>query len=148
MNREILFRGFHQDESGEDEIVLDRQVIKGYWCFGYYVKNGNKDLIVSTLATSNEVISETVSQYTGKDDKNEHKIFDNDLLKPPVWIDNEQRPCLCIYNQENNANEIIGFGLYWNNSYFSRYQDLVCSDEWDEFEVIGTIFDKKEVSNE
>lgn len=59
------------------------------------------------------------------------KIFENDLLKPPLFLDENQRPCLCVYNQENNVNEIVGFGLYQNNSYFSKYQDLICSDEYD-----------------
>lgn len=118
MNREILFRGFHQDESGEDEIVLDRQVIKGYWCFGYYVKNGNKDLIVSTLATSNEVISETVSQYTGKDDKNEHKIFDNDLLK-----ENKQ-----LKGQLQQSEEVIEECKQSINNFMTHIDDGFCAD--------------------
>lgn len=89
-----------------------------------------------------EVIPETICEYTGKNDKNGKMIFENDYLKPPLFLDSEQRTCLCIYNQENNVNEIIGFGLYWNNSYFSKYQDLICSDEWEEFEVIGNKFDE------
>ena len=84
-------------------------------------------------------------QYTGLKDKNGKKIFEGDILRTPAWLYGEEKVCICKYNQENNVNSIIGFGLYTNDAYFKKYQELVECDEWDEFEVIGNIYENKEL---
>ncbi|MCR5145950.1 MAG: YopX family protein [Clostridia bacterium] len=40
---------------------------------------------------------------------------------------------------------LYGFGLYVKDLYFNRYQKRVPSDEWDEFEVVGNIYDNPEL---
>lgn len=128
MNRKILFRG--------------KKVDNGEWVYGYYIAVFSHS-IVGNNGVAFEVDLKTIGQYTGLTDKNGKKIFEGDILKVPAFLYGEEKICVCIYNQENSADAIIGFGLYMNNGYFSKYQDLVESDEWDEFEVIGNIFDKE-----
>ena len=107
---EILFRGFHKDENGNQNIILNGEYIKGYWVYGYYIKHLpytpapmarnvekvkkqiEKDTVhciakdsFSDCGTKRsidmlEVIKETVGQYTGLNDINGYKIFTGDLI--------------------------------------------------------------------
>lgn len=131
MNRDIEFRGMYRNK----------------WLYGYLVKSVDDNKFYITVSTDQfyQVREETIGQYTGLKDKNGKKIFEGDILRTPAWVYGEEKVCICIYNQENNANSIIGFGLYTNDAYFKKYQELVECDEWDEFEVIGNIYENKEL---
>lgn len=131
MNRDIEFRGMHSNK----------------WLYGYLVKSVDDNKFYITVNTDQfyQVKEETIGQYTGLKDKNGKKIFEGDILRTPAWLYGEEKVCICIYNQENNVNSIIGFGLYTNDVYFKKYQELVECDEWDEFEVIGNIYENKEL---
>lgn len=83
-------------------------------------------------------------QYTGEKDRNKKEIYEGDILLAPCWID-EDIKCVCIYAQQNSTNEVIGYGLYSFDNYWKDYRNPVLSDEWDEFEVIGNIYENKEL---
>ena len=85
-------------------------------------------------------------QYTGLKDKNGKEIYEGDILLAPVYFGSLK--CVCIYQQENIVSSIQGFGLYSYDSYFRTYRTLVESDEWDDFEVIGNIYDNPELLKE
>ena len=127
--REILFRGKRTD-NGEWEYG-------DLWCNPY----GKRAVcIVSPIndqgtTGGNEVIPETVGQYTGLTDKNGRRVFEGDIVK--------------FYNGDG---EYSPYEVRWQDSGFSVLMngnpDLF--DELDDFfsrrcEIIGNIYDNPEL---
>lgn len=137
MNREILFRG--------------KRVDNGEWVYGDLIQlhDGRKYIIDNKFGACiddkgnfintksqfvNEVIQETVSQYTGLTDKNGKKIFEGDIVQ---WSNIKME----IFWGEHIG---IGYGFCWRpygeeQSYHESMTGFI-----DEYEVIGNIFDEKE----
>ena len=101
---------------------------------------------LKNIFTIPEQCGYSLMQYTGLKAKNGIEIYEGDILLSPEWFGTLK--CVCIYQQENTVNPIQGFGLYSYDSYFKKYNTLVESDEWDEFEVIGNIYDNPELLEE
>ncbi len=125
MIREVLFRGKRKDN--------------GEWVKGYYTcMNGNHHRIYTGYAETDcgnyypdwdEVIPETVGQYTGLTDKSGKKIFEGDIV---------------LTDEDENA--IVKWDD--NDAMFTIDTDTISfnfGDCWAcEFEIIGNIHDNLE----
>lgn len=120
MNREILFKAKRKDNC---------EWIEGNYVYEEYSK---KHYITKQLENTHqliEVIPETISQYTGLNDKNGVKIFEGDILQ---GIDLK-------FIVKWNKN-VMGFGLYskeLEQYLYSNVTDFIL------YEVIGNIFDEE-----
>ena len=136
MNREILFRGKRADNKE--------------WIYGDLIQlhDGRKYIIDNKFGACiddkgnfintespfvNEVIPETVSQYTGLTDKNGKKIFEGDIVRNILILENNtfnENIDIVEFNKED-----CSFMLGKGKRHFNKNLEL---------EVIGNIFDEKE----
>lgn len=140
--RDIKFRGkgVADDEWYYGDLI--QSCLGTAWIITEDYTTATEDITLNTCA-SPQIKQNTLGQYTGLHDKNEKEIYEGDILLAPVWFGSLK--CVCIYQQENQVSSIQGFGLYSYDTYFQKYRTLVESDEWDEFEVIGNIYDNPDL---
>lgn len=114
--KEILYRG--------------KRVDNGEWTEGYFFKSWDKVFLLWGMTgdcpNMEEVIPETVGQFTGLCDKNGKKIFEGDIVESP--------------------NGTQGF-IEWQNAECAFLVNI--GDDWQTmddcpYEVIGNIYDKGE----
>lgn len=160
--RDILFRGFHRDENGTEKVFVNSEWVKGTWVYGFYVhyddvldchlddcdyiveRHNGKDFIF------NEVITETVCQYTGLKDKNGKNIFDWDIVK--CYDKNVDESFFAII-MFGNPNGFYNYG--WQLKPISETDfnvDILCWVDMEDagayIEIIGNIFENTELWEE
>ena len=127
MNREILFKAKRIDNGEWVEGLLT------VMCGQYHIINQNDE------NTSYPIDSETICQYTGLNDKDGNKIWENDVVG--FWdtysTENGQAEADCI-GKVVWDDETISFQVT-NRLYAESYEVL------DECGVIGNIFDNPEI---
>lgn len=134
--REILFRG----QSIEDNKWVYGDLIREKKSFGkictriYRTTNNGWELI--------DVDSKTVGQYTGLNDENGNKIFENDIVA--YWD---------TYSTENGQSEADCIGkIVWDDETISfQVTNRLSAESYevlDECSVIGNIFDNPELLEE
>ena len=119
--REILFRGKRTDNGAWTWGYLFCVWERAYLCWG----------MINNMPVMEEVIPETVGQYTGLIDKNSKKIFEGDILQ-------------VSYSDGNNITEATGSVKFLNGCYivdstvFHNYR----LEEFFSLEKIGNVYDK------
>ena len=114
--RDVLFKG--------------KRVDNGEWREGYFFKTWDKVFLLWGMTgdcpNMEEVVPETVGQFTGLCDKNGKKIFEGDIVESP--------------------NGTQGF-IEWQNAECAFLVNI--GDDWQTmddcpYEVVGNIYDNKE----
>ena len=108
----------------------------GEWTEGYFFKIWDRTFLLWGMTNDHpnmvEVIPETVSPFTGLTDKYKKKIFKGDLIAKGFEI----------YEVRWNP-EQVRWGIYSNNFEVAGFTKF--SESY--FEVIGNIYDNKELLN-
>ena len=84
MDREILFKGFHEYKEGTDRAFYNGEWHTGEWVYGDLSQHKSGKVFIKphyqSATNSKEVAPETVSQYTEVCDESQAKIFENDIV--------------------------------------------------------------------
>lgn len=90
------------------------------------------------------VFPDTIGQYTGLQDKNGKEIYEGDIVKAPL-LD----PIFGDIIKDAFCNAEIRFNKgSFVVSYYRSNHNIYLSDLYDKVEVIGNIFDNKELLKE
>lgn len=137
--REILFRG--------KEIESDE------WIFGSllsgYLENGRTQILNHDNGDWEDVIPDTVGQFTGLTDKNGKKIFEGDFIQPPhnkhlicLIKSGNYKPCaLERFNDSSESDLPEATGFYAETQGADQYfigRNMVVK-------IIGNVFDNPEL---
>ena len=138
--REILLKGKRKDNGEWIEGSLITSINRA-WISSEKTDSQRLRSISSTNAIwrSIEIIPDTICQFTGLTDKNGNKIWENDILMAHL--------------DESYPEDVTYITVKWNFAGFVAYEagtDGEYLDEFDleHFEVVGNIFDNKELLQE
>ena len=137
--REILFKAKHKNWR---ELPKEEWWVEGSYhhqtdyygdpCDKHYIIDGTKT-DMEGYGEHYEIDSETLCQYTGMADRNDKRIWENDIVKHEV-------------------SDTIGTVKWYQEDYVGWCVDDIVIDEqqftdemWNECEVIGNIFDNPEL---
>ncbi len=144
-NRIIKFRGKRKDNEKwiYGNLIIDED--KYYICLGINEHIKRDDYEVYMI----EVIPETIGQFTGLYDKNRKEIYEGDIVKI-----NAHNFDFGYKQEEIRQIKFIdgSFGIYKgiskNEYYFNDLATEVGYGEIDYYEVIGNVWENKELLNE
>ena len=143
MNREILFRG--------------KRVDNGEWTEGYFFKSWYKVFLLwgmtGDCTNMEEVVPDTVGQFTSLCDKNGNKIFEGDIVKV-TYIEQRQYQGVSYQDERSYVEEVI-----YNEKSACFMLKIICEDvplyrplhnfgslaNIKELEIIGNIYDNHEL---
>jgi uncharacterized phage protein (TIGR01671 family) len=130
----------------------------GKWVEGYYAKV--KDYLTESdvhvifpldtelfphgeFSGTEEIIPETLCQYTGINDKNNKKVLEGDILKQKLKPSDTYILKVVKYEMSCGSccTQVIGFGASGNG-----HVDFIHLDE--PFEIIGNIYDNNDLKQE
>ena len=124
------------------EILFKAKTISGNWVNGLLANKNNKWYISNKAGSpfAYEVRPETLCQFTGLTDKNGKRIWENDILMAHL---DESYP-------EDTTYETVEWGVAGWVTHEANSIDKQYLDEFDleHFEVVGNIFDNKELLQE
>ena len=139
--REILFKAKRID-NGEwiEGSLIDLDIDSGYCYIVQPYKKASILPIIFLITDRMKLVDpETLCQFTGLCDKNGKRIWENDV----VWLvcDGKEH----IYQIVWDNSELDFKATKGEENYGTNYEYLLCCDE---IEVIGNIFDNKELLQE
>ena len=116
-------------------LFRSKRVDNGEWTEGYFFKSWNKVFLLWGMngdsPNMEEVVPETVGQFTGLTDKNGKKIFEGDIMQ----LCSACYPCLVYWD---------GKGWAWKQNGKRREIDLTR----EKMDTIGNIYDNPELLGE
>ena len=124
--REIIFRAKREFNGSVGDGLND-------FVYGYYYSTSPRVHHIYSFGEHITINADTIQQFIGELDKNRTKIFEGDIVKIPEG-----------YGGDYFFKESIGYVKYEDGGFIVVTKSL--SDfHWNELEVIGNIFDNKEL---
>lgn len=124
--REILFRGKRKDN--------------GEWVYGDLEHNGKGEM---KWVNGDEIIPETVGQFTGLTDKNGKKIFEGDIVRYETIAHNGYEGIYKVVFEDRNGCGY--FGIAYSDI---ETRGFCYSTPASQMDTIGNIFDNPELFGE
>lgn len=125
-----------------------KRIDNGEWIEGYYVFCRKHHYILPILTETIgyderenewiEIASDTLCQYTGLTDKNDKKIWENDIVVCKQYIDGIFVDCCTEIGYVEMKHGAFGLHRIKQDAYYRPFKDWL---EDYEYETIGNIFD-------
>lgn len=125
--REIEFRG--------------KKLYNGEWVYGVPFEDFDGNMLIGNYGSKVKVIPDTISEFTGLEDKNGTRIYEGDIIRTKAFGKNIKTGVNCAdYDIFQVTFKRSGFHLENNEREFSL---SVTSTSY--YEIIGNIFDNPEL---